>query len=50
MVSSIQGTKSIEDGTLSVEETEQSLDLTSDQVEDIERRRAIIPLMPILLI
>lgn len=41
VVSSIYGTNSIEGGTLSVEETEQALDLTPVQVKDIEQRRAI---------
>ncbi|WP_260291226.1 Fic family protein [Sedimenticola hydrogenitrophicus] len=41
VVSSIYGTNSIEGGTLSVEETEQALDLTPAQVKDIEQRRAI---------
>jgi Fic family protein len=41
VVSSIYGTNSIEGGTLSVQETEQALDLTPDQVKDIEQRRAI---------
>ncbi len=41
VVSSIFGTNSIEGGTLSVEETEEALDLTPEQVQDIEQRRAI---------
>ena len=41
VVSSIFGTNSIEGGTLSVEETEEALDLTPTQVQDIEQRRAI---------
>lgn len=41
VVSSIFGTNSIEGGTLSVEETEEALDLTPAQVQDIEQRRAI---------
>ena len=41
VVSSIFGTNSIEGGTLSMEETEDALDLTSTQVQDIEQRRAI---------
>ncbi len=41
VVSSIFGTNSIEGGTLSVEETEEALELTPTQVQDIEQRRAI---------
>jgi Fic family protein len=41
VVSSIFGTNSIEGGTLTVEETEQALDLTPAQVQGIEQRRAI---------
>lgn len=41
VVSSIFGTNSIEGGTLSVEETEEALDLSPAQVQDIEQRRAV---------
>ncbi|MDH5301532.1 MAG: Fic family protein [Gammaproteobacteria bacterium] len=41
VVSSIFGTNSIEGGTLSVEETEEALDLMPAQVQDVEQRRAI---------
>lgn len=41
VVSSIFGTNSIEGGTLSVEETEEALELTPAQVQDIEQRRAV---------
>lgn len=41
VVSSIFGTNSIEGGTLTVEETDEALDLTPAQVQDIEQRRAV---------
>ncbi len=41
VVSSIFGTNTIEGGTLSMEETEQALDLPPSQVQGIEQRRAI---------
>lgn len=41
VVSSIFGTNSIEGGTLSYEETEEALNLTPAQVQDIEQRRAV---------
>ncbi|MFC1747972.1 Fic family protein [Pseudomonadota bacterium] len=40
VVSSIFGTNSIEGGTLSMEETEDALELNPTQVQDIEQRRA----------
>ena len=41
VVSSIFGTNSIEGGTLSMEETEEAMDLAPAEVQDIEQRRAI---------